>query len=85
MVSAAESVPMLDMRPMGIGKMGILVDLLHRDCSPLQFVRELTQNGIEAILQNPDKVGEIRWDVDWNRFDLQGPDSAQKLCVIDTG
>jgi hypothetical protein len=78
-------VPLFDMLGMSVGKMGILVDLLHRDCSQLQFVRELTQNGIEAILQHPDKSGEIRWDVDWNRFELQGADYAQKLCVIDTG
>lgn len=85
MASAAEPVPLLDIRAMTVGKMGILVDLLHRDCSQLQFVRELTQNGIEAILQLPDRTGEIRWDVDWNRFELLGSESAQKLCVIDTG
>ncbi len=85
MVSAADPMPVFDMLGMSVGKMGILVDLLHRDCSQLQFVRELTQNGIEAILQLPDRTGEIRWDVDWNRFELQGSDYAQKLCVIDTG
>jgi HSP90 family molecular chaperone len=75
-----------DFCPMSVAKMGFLVDQLNRDCSPLQFLRELTKNGVEAIQRLHPPVGEIRWDVDWNRFDLMGADRApQKLCVIDTG
>ncbi len=74
-----------DILPMTVAKMGFLVDRLNRDCSPLQFVRELTKNAVEAVERCDPPVGEIRWDVDWNRFDLLGPDSAQKLCIIDTG
>lgn len=74
-----------DFRPMSVAKMGFLVDQLNRDCAPLQFLRELTKNAVEAIERLEEPVGELRWDVDWNRFDLLGPDSAQKLCVIDTG
>lgn len=74
-----------DFRPMSVAKMGFLVDQLNRDCAPLQFLRELTKNAVEAIERSGDPLGEVRWDVDWNRFDLLGPDSAQKLCVIDTG
>jgi hypothetical protein len=70
---------------MGVAKMGFLVDQLNRDCSPLQFVRELTKNAVEATQRLGEAAGEIRWDVDWNRFDLLGDNSAQKLCVIDTG
>lgn len=70
---------------MGVAKMGFLVDQLNRDCSPLQFLRELTKNAVEAIGRGDPPTGEIRWDVDWNRFDLLGVESAQKLCVIDTG
>jgi len=73
-----------DFYPMGVAKMGFLVDQLNRDCSPLQFLRELTKNAIEAI-ERLGEPGEVRWDVDWNRFDLLGEDSVQKLCVIDTG
>ena len=65
--------------------MGFLVDRLNRDCSPLQFVRELTKNAIEGISQLTTPEGEIRWDVDWNRYDLLGQNSAKKLCIIDTG
>lgn len=39
---------------------------------------------MEAV-QRLDSPGEVRWDVDWDRFDLLGSDSVQKLCVIDTG
>lgn len=74
-----------DTLPMTVAKMGFLIDRLNQDCSPLQFLRELTKNSIESIQRNADGVGEVRWDVDWNRFDLTGPDSAQKLCIIDTG
>jgi len=77
--------PTPDMLPMTVAKMSFLVDRLHQDCSPLQFLRELTKNSIEAIQRLDDPAGEIRWDVDWNRFDLMGEDSAKKLCVIDTG
>lgn len=55
---------------------------LGRDCAPLQYLRELTQNSIEAILDTPEKTGEIIWDVDWNQYDLTG---QFKLAVIDTG
>jgi hypothetical protein len=74
-----------DMLLMSVAKMGFLVDRLNRDCSPLQFLRELTKNAVEAVQRLDNPVGEIRWDVDWNRFDLLGADSAQKLCIIDTG
>jgi hypothetical protein len=58
------------------------LDRLGEDCHPLQFLRELTQNAIEAILRTTDRRGEITWDVDWPTFDLAG---VYKLCVIDTG
>jgi hypothetical protein len=70
---------------MSVAKMGFLVDRLNKDCSPLQFLRELTKNSVESIERAADGEGEIRWDVDWNRADLLGADSAQKLCIIDTG
>jgi len=85
MATLAPGRPTPDFYPMGVAKMGFLVDQLNRDCSPLQFLRELTKNAVEAIERLDNPIGEIRWDVDWNRFDLLGDDSVQKLCVIDTG
>lgn len=74
-----------DMLAMSVAKMGFLVDRLNRDCAPLQFVRELTKNAMQGIERMPDGVGEIRWDVDWRRYTQFGPESAKKLCIIDTG
>lgn len=68
--------------PMKVDKLGFLVDRLGEDCSPLQYLRELTQNSIEAIGRTPDGVGEVIWDVDWNTLDLRG---VYKLSITDTG
>jgi len=67
---------------MGVDNTGFLIDRLGDDCHALQFLRELTQNSIEAILDTSDKEGEIVWDVDWNHFDLTG---IYKLSITDTG
>ena len=68
--------------PMTVDNITFMVDRLHRDCSPIQFLRELTQNSIEATRELPDRKGEIIWDVDWNRYDLTG---VRKVAIIDTG
>jgi len=66
---------------MSVHNIGFLLDRLGEDCHPLQFLRELTQNSIEAIRRSG-RAGEIIWDVDWTTFELEG---IRKLCVIDTG
>ena len=58
-----------DTLPMSVANMTFLVNRLGEDCAPLQFVRELTQNGLEGIAQAPERTGEVIWDVDsqdWN-------------------
>lgn len=70
--------------PMSVGQMAFLVDRLYQDCSPLQFLRELTKNAIEGVTRLNGIPGEIRWDVDWNRFVLTNG-AVSKLCVVDTG
>lgn len=67
-----------------VDNMGFMLDRLGRDCAPLQFLRELTQNSLEAVLKLPKKQGEVRWDVDWLQFDLERG-GIYKLAVIDTG
>lgn len=67
---------------MKVARIGFLLDRLGQDCSPLQFLRELTQNSIEAISRTPEKTGEVIWDVDWNRYSLSG---TYNLACIDTG
>lgn len=63
---------------------GFLLDRLGADCHPLQFLRELTQNSVEAILRTPEKRGEVIWDVDWTPYEL-GEYPAYKLCITDNG
>jgi hypothetical protein len=67
---------------MQVHKIGFLLDRLGQDCHPLQFLRELTQNSIEAI-QRAGGAGEIIWDVDWLTYDLGN--SVFKLSVVDNG
>ena len=73
-----------NMLAMSVGHLAFLVDRLYEDCSPLQFLRELTKNAADGIRVLGGVDGEIRWDVDWNRFDLTNG-TVSKLCVIDTG
>lgn len=70
--------------PMTVHNTGFMLDRLGKDCSPLQFLRELTQNAIEAIADTPEGRGEIVWDVDWNQWELSDG-RLYKLTCIDTG
>jgi hypothetical protein len=67
---------------MEVENMGFLLDRLGQDCAPLQFLRELTVNAIEAIQALPEPKGEIVWDFEKNASDWEG---VYKLCIIDTG
>lgn len=66
---------------MTVHNTGFLLDRLGQDCHPLQYLRELTQNSIEAI-QRQGAPGQVVWDLDWTAYDLDG---QQKLCITDTG
>lgn len=70
--------------PMTVDNTAFLIDRMGEDCHPLQFLRELTQNAIEAIGRTPEKHGEIIWDVDWISQDL-GDDKTYKLSITDNG
>jgi len=70
--------------PLQVHDVGFLLDRLGEDCHPLQFLRELTQNAIEAIQKTADGKGQIVWDVDWLTYEMQ-PGSPYKLCITDTG
>jgi HSP90 family molecular chaperone len=69
--------------PLQVQNTGFLLDRLGQDCHPLQFLRELTQNAIEAIERTPKKKGEIVWDVDWTSYELEKGEF--KLCITDNG
>lgn len=68
---------------MKVANMTFMLERLAQDCAPLQFVRELTQNAIDSI-KHHGQAGELRWDVDWTRFDLE-PKDGYKMAIIDTG
>src|SRR5437763_15734223 len=70
--------------PLKVANTGFLLDRLGADCHPLQFLRELTQNSIEAILRTDQQKGEIVWDVDWTPYEL-GEHQSFKLCITDDG
>ncbi len=66
---------------MTVHKVGFLLDRSWTRLFPLEYLRELTQNAIEAV-QRTGKPGQIVWDVDWISYDLGGP---MKVCIVDTG
>ncbi len=70
--------------PMTVANTGFMLDRLGKDCAPLQFLRELTQNAIEAVDAAHDGAGEIVWDVDWITHDLSDV-YKYKLCIVDNG
>jgi hypothetical protein len=64
-----------------------LIDRLGADCAPLQFLRELTSNSIQAIQARRERTawsgeGRIVWDVDW---ELVAELEAYKLRISDNG
>lgn len=68
--------------PLIVDNVAFLLDRLGQDCHPLQYLRELTQNGIESIGEG--QSGSVIWDVDWLTYDL-ADEPIYKLSVIDTG
>lgn len=68
--------------PFTVNNIGFLLDRMGEDCHNLQFLRELTQNSIEAIQRTLQGSGEIVWDVDWMTLDLT---ENYKLSITDNG
>lgn len=69
--------------------MGFLLDRLGMDCPKLQYLRELTQNSIEAFTRNPQiiKDRQIVWTRDdiWYEASSSVGTPQSKLCIIDNG
>lgn len=66
---------------MKVDNTGFLVDRLAKDCAPLQYIRELTQNAIEAIGRAGREEGIILWEADRTR----SPAGVPKLSITDNG
>ena len=62
-----------------VANMTHMVELLARDCGGLQFIREATQNAIEAIQRAGRTDGRILWCVNTTLF------GSPKLCIADNG
>lgn len=69
---------MAGLLPMKVKNIAFLVDKLGEDCHPLQFVRELTHNAIQAIDRTPGRTGTIIWDAT-SAF------GGTKLSITDNG
>lgn len=63
-------------RPIKVCNVNTAMRRSTSECPPLQFLREFTQNGIEAGART------VRFDTDWDLYDQVG---VRKLCVIDDG
>ena len=76
----------MTLKTMGIENTGFLVEKLASDCSPRQYLRELTMNSIQAIVARMASgwsgEGQIIWDVDWEIYESSG---AYKLSINDNG
>ena len=58
-----------------------LLERLGSECGDLQFLRELTVNGLDAIAA---QLGRVVWDLDWQRLEASAG-KVRKLTVTDTG
>jgi hypothetical protein len=65
---------------MGVENVDFMVDKLAEGCPPAQFIREFTENAIQAITASG-KRGRVLWLRD-ERFAEQG---LSKLSIVDTG
>jgi hypothetical protein len=66
---------------MKVDNTGFLLDRMGKDCAPLQYIRELTQNAIEAIAKAGREEGVISWEADIAR----SPAGVAKLSITDNG
>lgn len=63
-----------------------MIERLAQDCSPFQYIRELTQNSFDAIRRSQElngvSGGTVVWDVDWT---LVSSNHVYKLQISDDG
>ncbi|MDQ2647200.1 MAG: ATP-binding protein, partial [Myxococcota bacterium] len=66
---------------MKVDNTGFLLDRMGKDCAPLQYLRELTQNALEAIARAGRTEGMILWEADQTR----SSSGVLKLSITDNG
>lgn len=68
-------------KTLNVANSSFALERLAADCEPLQFLRELTQNSLEALGESR---GVVRWEAD--TWSVEGrATAARKLSVHDTG
>ena len=70
---------------LAVANPAFLLERLGSECGDLQFLRELTVNGLDAIAAQPGPArGRVVWDLDWQRLEASAG-KVRKLTVTDTG
>ena len=72
----------LGLLPLEVAQTSFLLERLGQDCEPLQYLRELTQNSLEAITRTAAE-GNILWQA--RPVSSATGKSAIKLSIVDTG
>jgi hypothetical protein len=68
-----------------VANASFFVEKLGAECGDLQYLRELTMNGLQAIAAlRGDVGGRVIWDLDWKRVEATRG-RIRKLSMIDTG
>jgi Histidine kinase-, DNA gyrase B-, and HSP90-like ATPase len=70
---------MATLKAMEVDNIDFLIERMGQDCGPNQYLRELTQNALEAIQRTGRADGHIVWD----HFVTES--GVRKLCIVDNG
>lgn len=70
---------MSTLKAMEVANIDFLIERLGQDCGELQFLREFTQNSLDAIRRSGPQEGHIVW----NYVTLEG--GVRKLAIVDNG
>lgn len=70
---------MATLKAMEVDNIDFLIERMGQDCAPNQYLRELTQNAIEAVQRTGRTDGHIVWD----HFVTDA--GVRKLCIVDNG
>ena len=71
----------VELEVMKTGNTAFSVEILGNQCAPMQYIRELTQNSIEAIGEKGG-AGQILWTFD---RETERKTGIRKLCILDNG
>lgn len=70
---------MTTLKAMEVANIDFLIERLGQDCGELQFLREFTQNSLDAIRRANPSDGHIVWDY------VNTEDGVRKLTIVDNG